>query len=159
MDKKYLEPVIDSAKSFYKKAIVSQRDNDLILTSYSTEVAKIDLTTRIPEVFGFYSQTTTRHIKDFIYQYSSCGSLSTSEIRDKYTESGRKAIKEKEELKLKKQKERELARKEKEAQKELLRKNREARKAELLKELTDELGDCMSKSEIRKLVYQELREE
>ena len=71
-----LEPRHDSRKSFYKKAKV-YRDNNgtLFLKSYETIVAEIkdqiiepDESKRV-KVNGWYSNTTARHINDFLYQH------------------------------------------------------------------------------------------
>lgn len=57
----------DSRASFYGKARVSVEPNgDLILTSYNTDVALITANKAI--VRGLYSNTTTRHIKEFLLQ-------------------------------------------------------------------------------------------
>ena len=62
-----LKPQYDSKKSFYGKANVETRDNgDKVLISYNTEVAEIR--NGKPIVFGLYSSTTTRHIKEFLMQ-------------------------------------------------------------------------------------------
>lgn len=68
----YLEPIFDSAKSFYKKAkrVIYYKDNLVVkveLYSYNTLIATLkggnmDLT-------ELYSDTTLRHIKEFIKQY------------------------------------------------------------------------------------------
>ena len=58
-----LESRYDGRKSFYGKAIVRKENGKLILTSYQTDVAKIE--NGKPTVYGLYSQTTTRHIKEF----------------------------------------------------------------------------------------------
>ena len=54
----------DSRKSFYNKANVRTEDNKTILTSYSTDVAYIENGKAI--VKGMYSNTTLRHIKEFL---------------------------------------------------------------------------------------------
>ena len=64
-----LTPNYDSAKSFYRKAYVDvNRDNTRItLISYDTATCTIDkgkITLLKP-----YSQTTTRHIKEFLKQH------------------------------------------------------------------------------------------
>jgi len=65
--KEILIPQHDSAKSFYKKAIVKRlQSGDIVLQSYSTDVAGIF--GGKPKVKGSYSQTTTRHIKEFLKQ-------------------------------------------------------------------------------------------
>ena len=61
-----LMPVIDSRKSFYKKAYTLTEDDKIILLSYSTRVAEIK--DGNAKIFGTYSSTTLRHIKDFLYQ-------------------------------------------------------------------------------------------
>lgn len=72
-----LQPIYDSRKSFYGKAwIESQRNNVegiLRLFSYGTHVASIIdnsySMTRTYQYLGKYSQTTTRHQKEFFKQY------------------------------------------------------------------------------------------
>lgn len=78
-----LECRYDSRKSFYGKAIVHESRNLygtlLELYSYGTLVAKIDTyknNTKY-EYLGKYSQTTTRHQKEFFKQYG----LSDKEIK------------------------------------------------------------------------------
>jgi hypothetical protein len=64
----YLEPMQDSRKSFYNKAVVLvQEDGSKILQSYNTFVAKVTAEGEL-EVYGTYSPTTLRHIKEFMYQ-------------------------------------------------------------------------------------------
>lgn len=62
----YLDTRYDSCASFYKKAEVLKYNNALYLKSYSTIVAKIDNGEVI--VNGWYSQTTARHINEFLQQ-------------------------------------------------------------------------------------------
>lgn len=70
----YLQPIYDSRKSFYNKAIVVEDANGKYLKSYETVVARITDKNHgysIPayaEVLGTYSQTTLRHIKEFLKQ-------------------------------------------------------------------------------------------
>lgn len=63
-----LEPRFDSRASFYGKAKVDTGDNDdeNKLYSYGTLVAEIK--NGKPVVYGTYSQTTLRHIKDWLQQ-------------------------------------------------------------------------------------------
>ena len=56
----------DSQKSFYGKAKVREENGKQILTSYTTDVAEIE--NGKAKVFGLYSDTTTRHIKEFLKQ-------------------------------------------------------------------------------------------
>lgn len=70
----YLLPKYNTRKSFYNKAEVYkkydeiQKANMLYLRSYDTIVAVINLDTNKPCVFGYYSQTTARHINEFLLQ-------------------------------------------------------------------------------------------
>ena len=65
--KYYLDCRYDSRASFYNKAQVEHFDDGTqILTSYSTVVAVIKNDTAF--INGFYSQTTTRHIREFLKQ-------------------------------------------------------------------------------------------
>lgn len=62
----YLQARYDSRASFYKKAKVLKYNGALYLQSYYTIVAKIENGNAI--VNGWYSQTTARHINEFLYQ-------------------------------------------------------------------------------------------
>lgn len=71
-----LIPQYDRRKSFYGKAKVYSDDKGhLLLMSYSTIVAEITDSIASEDgkpsvkVNGWYSQTTARHINDFLYQY------------------------------------------------------------------------------------------
>lgn len=68
-----LKPQYDNAKSFYKKANVYRNDKGkLFLMSYTTIVAEIsDELTGIREavVYDWYSNTTARHINEFLQQH------------------------------------------------------------------------------------------
>ena len=61
-----LKPQYDNRKSFYKKAIVKNENKKLILISYETEVCFIE--NNKVNIKGFYSNTTLRHIKEFLKQ-------------------------------------------------------------------------------------------
>lgn len=61
-----LEPQYDSAKSFYRKAQVINKEGITQLQSYSTIVAEIK--NNKAHIFGTYSQTTLRHLKEFLRQ-------------------------------------------------------------------------------------------
>jgi len=56
----------DSRKSFYGKAKVIVEGNKISLQSYTTIVAEIS--NGVAKVFGTYSPTTLRHIKEFLQQ-------------------------------------------------------------------------------------------
>jgi hypothetical protein len=60
------KPQHSSQKSFYGKADVREVDGKKVLTSYGTDVAEIkDGNAR---VYGTYSMTTSKHIKEFLLQ-------------------------------------------------------------------------------------------
>ena len=62
----YLETRFDRRNSFYKKAQILTYNGILYLQSYDTIVAKIENGKAV--VNGWYSQTTTRHINEFLRQ-------------------------------------------------------------------------------------------
>ena len=67
MSKYELKAVYDSrAKSFYKKANVVEDNGKKTLISYTTRVAEIINGAAV--VYGTYSVTTLRHIKEFLLQ-------------------------------------------------------------------------------------------
>jgi len=67
----FLEPVIDRRKSFYKKAkILIDSDGNKYLKSYDSIIAevkngKVKINT---DIYLWDSQTSLRHLKDFLYQ-------------------------------------------------------------------------------------------
>ena len=61
-----LEAIHDSSQSFYGKAKVELDGNKIILYSYGTLVAFIE--NDIAYITGYYTQTTMRHIKEFLLQ-------------------------------------------------------------------------------------------
>ena len=70
-----LNPVYDSRKSFYGKANVVVSDGISTLYSYGTPVATIGprfTLRRYPTLFGPWdeTQTTLRHVKEFLRQHS-----------------------------------------------------------------------------------------
>lgn len=63
-----LKPVYTNQKSFYGKARVEHLENGhKILYSYSTRVCELNSNNNIVYI-AYYSQTTSRHINDFIMQ-------------------------------------------------------------------------------------------
>lgn len=64
--KYYLECIFDTRKDFYKKAQVIEHNGILYLKSYETIVAIIYKD--FAYAFGWYSQTTARHINEFLKQ-------------------------------------------------------------------------------------------
>lgn len=64
-----LQARFDSRKSFYCKAHVTEYpDGRKVLTSYTTRVAEITADGKAI-VYGWYSNTTTRHQKEFLRQH------------------------------------------------------------------------------------------
>ena len=67
----------DARQSFYSKAKVIEKPKTIVLISYNTEVAVINRTKKELKILksefvnsdGKYSQTTTRHIREFALQY------------------------------------------------------------------------------------------
>lgn len=71
----------DARQSFYGKARVEKQENgDLRLISYTTHVASIK--NGKPEVYGTYSQTTLRHIKEFLAQNGFAANNSKQILKD-----------------------------------------------------------------------------
>lgn len=67
-----LQPNYDSRASFYGKAIVQTEGTTLKLYSYGTYVARIHEEVSVEvraTVFDTHSDTTLRHIKEFLKQY------------------------------------------------------------------------------------------
>ena len=72
----FLKPIYDGRKSFYNKAVVEQTfdgaNETQKLYSYNTLVAEIlintDINFKSAFVYGTYSATTLRHIKEFLKQ-------------------------------------------------------------------------------------------
>lgn len=72
MKKELLSCVYDTRKSFYGKAFITRENNKIILTSYDSKVAMIKdnmifINHKVRKDLLF-SQTTLRHIKEFIKQ-------------------------------------------------------------------------------------------
>lgn len=65
-----LKPFGSSQKDFYGKATVivtrDKYENTERLISYETQVASHDLRLRRVEIFGWYSNTTSKHIRSFL---------------------------------------------------------------------------------------------
>ena len=158
----FLEPNFDTRKSFYKKARVEKEGEKKSLYSYSTKVCEIDYSKENSErvnILGFYSNTTLRHIKDFLYQEGfKVGSQQF--LREEYTSSGRKEKKEKEAKKIEKElvkAQKEKERKEREEKRAIRRVEiLENKKSKLRRKIEKELGDVLSVQEIETLVIQEL---
>lgn len=61
-----LQPIYCRQKSFYHKAKVLEDKESIKLISYATMVAEVK--NGKPKIYGWYSATTTRHIKEFLKQ-------------------------------------------------------------------------------------------
>lgn len=59
----------DSRDSFYGKAVLIHDGNITKLKSYNTIVSEYNHETNKIKVFGWYSQTTARHINEFLQYY------------------------------------------------------------------------------------------
>lgn len=63
-----LQAIYTNQKSFYGKARIKHLENgNKVLISYSTRVCELDDNNNIIYI-AYYSQTTARHINDFIMQ-------------------------------------------------------------------------------------------
>lgn len=64
-----LKPKFEEVKSYYKKAYVLEHLGPFPeeLISYQTKVAEVSNGKLV--VFGYYSQTTARHVKEFALQH------------------------------------------------------------------------------------------
>ena len=62
-----LEPVYSNVKSFYGKARIIRENEVIKLLSYNTVIAEIK--DNKVHINGFYSQTSTRHLREFLQQY------------------------------------------------------------------------------------------
>lgn len=78
-----LQPQLDHAQSFYKKAYTLHNDDGSIqLKSYDTIVATFKAGN--VTVNDTYSATTLRHIREFIYQTTGVSGLSKKSIEKDY---------------------------------------------------------------------------
>lgn len=78
-----LQPQLDNAQSFYKKAYtLHNNDGSIQLKSYDTIVATFKAGN--VTVNNTYSATTLRHIKEFIYQTIGVSGLSKKDIEKDY---------------------------------------------------------------------------
>lgn len=75
-----LKPEFDTRKSFYGKAKIVLKDNEIVLLSYNTKVAYI--CNGRAYVLGLFSNTTTRHIKEFLKQKGFRADTSKQIIKD-----------------------------------------------------------------------------
>ena len=76
-----LTPKFENVKSYYRKALIEIKDHTQVLYSYATKVAKIE--NGKLEVYNTQSQTTVRHIREFIQQHG-FPKLTKKQINDYY---------------------------------------------------------------------------
>lgn len=82
-----LSPRYDARASFYGKAVVTDNEDGTVeLRSYGTLVAKITIPNDTPEVYGWFSNTTGRHIKEFLKQYGFKAENKSQILKDYYKE-------------------------------------------------------------------------
>ena len=74
MNKRELKTIYDRAKSFYKKAIIIEDDEVVMLRSYDTLILKINKKDNSIEFLtknlNHFTQTTNRHINEFLKQFN-----------------------------------------------------------------------------------------
>lgn len=72
MELQELKTIYDSRKSFYKKAMVDKVDDTFRLFSYGTLIATANDTvvTLVDKNEEDYSQTTLRHLREFVVQFA-----------------------------------------------------------------------------------------
>lgn len=76
-----LKAIYSHTKSHYNKAQVEHLDNGhKVLYSYNTRVCELNADNQIIEI-GYYSQTTARHINDFLQQ-NELAKMSKKEIEN-----------------------------------------------------------------------------
>lgn len=82
-----LEPEYDARKSFYNKAETREENGETILSSYGVDVAKIKdgKVTLLPK--WDFSQTTLRHVKEFLRQHGFKADSKVQMIKDYVNES------------------------------------------------------------------------
>lgn len=84
MEKIELKAIYDIRKSFYKKAYILKDKNTIILKSYSTNILEYNTTTKelkfLTNKKYHFTQTTNRHINEFLKQFTNIASKSKSEL-------------------------------------------------------------------------------
>lgn len=74
MNKTELTPIFDRCKSFYGKAETIKEDNKIILKSYNTNILEYNTKTKkltfLTNNKNHFTQTTNRHINEFLKQFT-----------------------------------------------------------------------------------------
>ena len=84
MEEKFLEPIFDRCKSFYKKAKILKDGDILTLKSYRTDILQYNTKSKKIEFLTAsewcFSQTTNRHINEFLKQFTNERGKSRGEL-------------------------------------------------------------------------------
>ena len=84
MNKTELTPIFDRCQSFYGKAEIIKEDNKIILKSYNTNILEYDIKTKklkfLTNNKNHFTQTTNRHINEFLKQYTNETTKTKSEL-------------------------------------------------------------------------------
>ena len=74
----------DSRKSFYNKATIKETNKKIILQSYATDILELDKQTKkikfLTKNKDDFTQTTNRHINEFLQQFTDEPAKSKSEL-------------------------------------------------------------------------------
>ena len=75
-----LKSIYDARNSFYKKAYIGEFNGCKCLKSYNTVVASIFKNQL--RVYGYFSQTTARHIREFARQNGFDGVITAKDMKE-----------------------------------------------------------------------------
>lgn len=77
-----LQPILSNQKSFYNKAKIENLGEEKNLLSYGTLIARIhnNKITYLNKNLELYTQTTLKHLKDFLYQELDIKDLTKKDI-------------------------------------------------------------------------------
>lgn len=84
---KELRPIYAAQKSFYGKAQVETTENTVTLYSYGTIIMTYNkVKDGLTLIWGNWSQTTGRHVNEFLKQYTNIDGMSKKEYLKKFEE-------------------------------------------------------------------------
>lgn len=84
---KELRPIYAPQKSFYNKAKVEIIGDAVTLYSYNTEILKYNRRTEeLTPLYDGWTQTTGRHVNEFLKQYTNINGMSKKEYLKKFEE-------------------------------------------------------------------------
>lgn len=73
---KELRPIYATQKSFYGKAKIEETEDAVTLYSYNTKILKYNRhTEELTSLYDGWTQTTGRHINEFVKQYTPLNAL------------------------------------------------------------------------------------